>query len=156
MKNIKSCVIIGVSFAVVILLIYFFFGGTAGGKLFDINHFLMWFLGYIFCFIVGLCLRFYDDGGELEKDEAKKIRIWKNEKSKNRYPYKDKITLSDKLFYKYGHPLDVTVWDFHEGFVNWIFVVPGTGFAILSVTGLALGLVIFIISLFFGGLLNIF
>jgi hypothetical protein len=156
MKNIKSIIIIGGSFAVVIFLIYLFFGGTSGGELLSINRFFLWFLGYIFCFIVGLCLRFYDDGGELDEDEAKKIKAWKAEKSRDSYTYNDKITLSDKLFFKWGHPLDVSRWDFEYGFVNWLLQTPFMGFVVLGVTGIAVSIVVIIISLFFGGLSNIF
>ena len=146
MKRLKSFVIIGLSFLIVVFLIYFFFGGTQiyndEDNFLSINRFLIWCLGYIFCFIVGLCFRFYEDGGELEPEEAKNIRAWKAQKSKDKGVYKEKITLSDKLFFKWGHPLDVSKWDFEEGFVNWLVQVPFMGFGVLAVGALAGGLII--------------
>ena len=97
MKRLKSFVIIGLSFLIVVFLIYFFFGGTQiyndEDNFLSINRFLIWCLSYIFCFIVGLCFRFYEDGGELEPEEAKNIRAWKAQKSKDKGVYKEKITL---------------------------------------------------------------
>ena len=114
------------------------------------KNFLTWCLGYIFCFIIGLCLRFYEDGGELEKQEAKDIRAIKAMKSKDDSQYKDKITMADKLFYKWGHPLDTSVWDFEKGFVNWLVQVPFMGFGVLVCGTLIVVLVIFVIGVPFG------
>ena len=153
MNKIKRLILIGGSFAIVIFLIYLFFGGSPDFnenwtvRFTDFNNILTWFLGYIFCFIVGLALRFYEDGGELEKKEAKEIRAWKASQSKDNNKYNDKITLADKLIYKWGHPLDISVWDFEKGFVNWLVQTPLMGAGTLSVGILAIGLVVVIIMI---------
>lgn len=151
MNKVKRLILIGGSFFIVIFLIYIFFGGSPDfdehwtDRFTDFNRILTWFLGYIFCFIVGLAFRFYVEGGELEKKEAKEIRAWKTSKSKDNTIYDDKITLADKLIYKWGHPLDISVWDFEKGFVNWLVQTPLMGAGTLIVGGLAITLAILVV-----------
>ena len=82
MKSIKQIIFIGVSFSIVIFLIYFFFSGSIepGENFFSINRFFFWSLGYIVCFVIGICFRFYEDGNEL------------TEKEKSTYQMMDTIT----------------------------------------------------------------
>lgn len=153
MSKLKNLIYVGVSFFIVLFLIYFFFGGSGGrgeswyDRFFDLNRILLWFLGYIFCFIVGLALRFYEDGGELDEKQTKAIKAWKASNSKNSDKYDSKITLGDKLIFKWGHPLDVSVWDFEKGFVNWLLQTPLMGAGTLIVGSLAIGLVVFIVMI---------
>ena len=138
MKKIKQIIFIGVSFSIVILLIYLFFGGSIepGENFFSINRFFFWFLGYIVCFVIGICLRFYEDGKELTEKETKEIKAWKKENFKRSISFDDRITLADKTIYKWGHPFDVSEWDFEKGFVNWLLIVPLMGFGVLTVGAL--------------------
>ena len=142
MNRIKQIIFIGVSFSIVIFLIYLFFGGNIepGENFFSINRFLFWFLGYIVCFVIGICFRFYEDGNELTEKEKKEIKSWKKVNLKNNTSFDDRITLADKTIYKWGHPFDVSEWDFEKGFVNWLLIVPFMGFGVLTVGALILGI----------------
>ena len=135
MKKIKNIFLVCFSFTVVILLIYFFFGGTAAGPdgFFDTNRILFWFCFYILCLIIGVFMRFYYDGDEFTPNEKKEYENWKKINGKNNSDFSDKITLKDKVFYKYGHPFDVSIWDFEKGFVSWLFGAFFQGFAIWAI-----------------------
>ena len=68
-------------------------------------------------------------------------------KSKNSKANINKITLADKLIFKWGHPLDVSVWNMEKGFVNWLVQPPLMGAVIIIVVVFVVGLVIWVLSL---------
>ena len=135
MKKIRNIFLVCFSFAIVIFLIYFFFGGTASGPdgFFDINRILLWFCFYILCLITGVFIRFYHEGDEFTPQEKKEFENWKKNNEKNNSDFSDRIKLKDKLLYKYGHPFDVSIWDFEKGFVSWLLGAFFQGFAIWAV-----------------------
>ena len=152
MSRIKQIIFIGVSFSIVIFLIYLFFGGNIepGGNFFSIDRFLFWFLGYVVCFIIGICLRFYEDGKELTEKETNEIKAWKKRNLKNNKSFNDTITLADKTIYRWGHPLDVSEWDFEKGFVNWLLIVPFMGFGVLTVGALIIAIPLAVVVVIMG------
>ena len=62
--------------------------------------------------------------------EKKEFENWKKNNAINNSDFSDRIKLKDKVLYKYGHPFDVSIWDFEKGFVSWLLGAFFQGFAI--------------------------
>ena len=69
---------------------------------------------------------------------------------KNNKSFNDTITLADKTIYRWGHPLDVSEWDFEKGFVNWLLIVPFMGFGVLTVGALIIAIPLAVVVVIMG------